>query len=393
MRIETIAARGGRDVPSAGRPLTPPIYQASVYAFEEMEAVEAVWEGRESGFIYGRYGAPNTAMLEAMVAALEGGEAAVACASGMGALTALFLALLAPGGHLVSSRDLYGTTTSFFKEELRRSGVATTFVDATDPAQVLAALTPRTRAVYAEGVSNPLVKLVDLEALSAEFRSRGVELIVDASLASPALLRPLSLGATVVHHSATKFLSGHGDVTGGIVVGRKALMERVRAAMIRIGTNLGPFDAWLACRGLRTLHVRLERQSANALTLARFLEGRPEVARVFYPGLSSHPQHGLAQRLFKNGAGAICSFDLKGGAAAVERFMSGLSFIEFAPSFGDVATTWSYPARTSHRGIPEAELAALGIGPGLVRLSVGIEAVEDLMEDLAAALERATRAA
>ncbi len=387
MRLETIAARGGRDVPSASRPLTPPIYQTSVYAFETMEVVEGVWEGKQPGFLYGRYGGPNTAMLEAMMAALEGGEAAVACASGMGALTALFLALLAPGDHLVAARDLYGTTTAFLNEELSRLGVETIFVDATEPAQVLAALTPRTRAVYVESVSNPLLKLVDLEALGADLASRGVELIADSSFASPAILRPLGLGATVVHHSATKFISGHGDVTGGVAVGRQELMDRVRAAMMRIGTNLGPFDAWLAVRGLRTLHVRLQRQSANALALARFLEGRQEVSRVYYPGLPSHPQHGLAQRLFKNGAGAICSFDLKGGAPAVERFMAGLCLIEFAPSYGDVATTWSYPVRTSHRQIPEAERTALGIGPGLVRLSVGLEAVEDLIEDLTGALD------
>lgn len=389
MRSETIAARGGRDLPSANRPLTPPIYQTGVYAFETMEEVEAVWTGREPGFVYGRYGSPNTAMLESLVAALEGGEAAVACASGMGAHAALFMTLLAPGDHLVAARDLYGTTTAFLNEELRRAGVGTAFVDATDPMRVVATLTPKTRAVYVESLSNPLLKLADLELLGGELQRRGIELIVDSSLTSPAVVRPLTLGATVVIHSATKFISGHGDVTAGIVVGRRDLMDRVRAGMMRMGTNLGPFDAWLACRGLRTLHVRLERQSANALTLARFLEGRPEVSRVYYPGLPSHPQAGLAQRLFKNGAGAIASFDLKGGAPAVERFMGGLRLIEFAPSFGDVATTWSYPARTSHRSIREAELAALGIGPGLVRLSVGIESVEDLIDDLTGALERA----
>lgn len=388
MRFETIAARGGRDVPSASRPLTPPIYQTSVYAFETMEDVESAWEGKQPGFLYGRYGGPNTAMLEAMMAALEGGEAAVACASGMGAHTALFLALLARGDHLVAARDLYGTTTAFLNEELSRLGVETTFVDATEPAQVLAALTPGTRAVYVESISNPLLKLVDLEALGAELARRSIELIVDSSLTSPAVLRPLSLGATVVVHSATKLISGHGDVTAGVVVGRREQMDRVRATMIKLGTNLGSFDAWLAVRGLRTLHVRLERQSANALALARFLEGRQEVSRVYYPGLPSHPQHGLAQRLFKNGAGAICSFDVKGGAPAVERFMAGLRLIEFAPSFGDVATTWSYPARTSHRRLSDDDKAALGIGPGLVRLSVGLEAVQDLIEDLTGALDR-----
>lgn len=386
MRFETIAARGGRDVPSASRPLTPPLYQTNVFVFDSMDQVEAVWEGREPGFVYGRYGTPNHAMLEGMVAALEGGEAAVACASGMGATTALILGLFRRGDHLVAARDLYGSTTALFDDEVGRLGIEVSFVDAADPERVVAALTPKTRAVFVEALSNPLLRLVDIEALAARLSGRGVELIVDSSLASPAVLKPVGLGAGVVLHSATKFISGHGDVTAGVMVGARAVVERVRAATIRVGTNLSPFDAWLATRGLRTLHVRLERQCANALALARFLEGCPEVARVYYPGLPSHPQHGLAARLFKNGAGAMLSFDLGGGAPAVERLMKGLRLIEFAPSFGDVATTWSYPARTSHRRISDAAKAEIGIGPGLVRLSVGIEAVEDLMEDLDQAL-------
>ncbi len=387
MRLETIAARGGRDVPSASRPLTPPLYQTNVFVFDSMAQVEAVWEGKEPGFVYGRYGTPNHAMLEAMVAELERGEAAVACASGMGATTALILGLFRRGEHLVAARDLYGSTTALFTDEVPRLGIEVSFVDASDPERVMAALTPKTRAVFVEALSNPLLRLVDVEALAAGLAGRGLELIVDSSLASPAVLRPIGLGASVVLHSVTKFISGHGDVTAGVVVGSRPVVERVRAAAIRIGTNLGPFDAWLAARGLRTLHVRLERQCANALTLARFLEGRPEVERVYYPGLPSHPQHGLAARLFKNGGGAILSFDLEGGALAVERLMKRLRLIEFAPSFGDVATTWTYPARTSHRRISDAAKAEMGIGPGLVRLSVGIEAVEDLIEDLTGALE------
>lgn len=387
MRLETIAARGGRDVPSASRPLTPPLYQTNVFVFDSMAQVEAVWEGKEPGFVYGRYGTPNHAMLEAMVAELERGEAAVACASGMGATTALILGLFRRGEHLVAARDLYGSTTALFTDEVPRLGIEVSFVDASDPERVMAALTPKTRAVFVEALSNPLLRLVDVEALAAGLAGRGLELIVDSSLASPAVLRPIGLGASVVLHSVTKFISGHGDVTAGVVVGSRPVVERVRAAAIRIGTNLGPFDAWLATRGLRTLHVRLERQCANALTLARFLEERPEVERVYYPGLPSHPQHGLAARLFKNGGGAILSFDLEGGALAVERLMKRLRLIEFAPSFGDVATTWTYPARTSHRRISDAAKAEMGIGPGLVRLSVGIEAVDDLIEDLTGALE------
>ena len=386
MNFETLVARGGRDVPSASRPLTPPIYQTNVYVFEDMDTVESVWEHKSPGFVYGRYGTANHTMLEELVAALEGAEAGVACASGMGATTALVLAMFEAGDHLVAARDLYGSTKAFLGDEARRLGIETEFVDATDPARVLGALRPRTRAVFVEALSNPLLRLVDLPALAPELSRRGVELIVDSSLASPAVFRPIVHGATVVVHSLTKFISGHGDVTGGIVLGRAETVGRVRNAMIRAGANLGPFDAWLATRGARTLAVRLERQCASALTLAGFLEGHAAVARVHYPGLPSHPQHALAQRLMPRLHGAMLSFDLGGGAVAVERFMARTRLLEFAPSFGDVATTWTYPARTSHRRVAEDEQAAMGIGPGLIRVSVGLEDPDDLIADLGGAL-------
>jgi len=386
VNFETLVARGGRDVPSASRPLTPPIYQTNVYVFEDMDTVESVWEHKSPGFVYGRYGTANHTMLEELVAALEGAEAGVACASGMGATTALVLAMFEAGDHLVAARDLYGSTKAFLGDEARRLGIETEFVDATDPARILGALRPRTRAVFVEALSNPLLRLADLPALAPELSRRGVELIVDSSLASPAVFRPIVHGATVVVHSLTKFISGHGDVTGGIVLGRAETVGRVRNAMIRAGANLGPFDAWLATRGARTLAVRLERQCASALTLAGFLEGHAAVARVHYPGLPSHPQHALAQRLMPRLHGAMLSFDLGGGAVAVERFMARTRLLEFAPSFGDVATTWTYPARTSHRRVAEDEQAAMGIGPGLIRVSVGLEDPDDLIADLGGAL-------
>ncbi len=386
VKFETRVARGGRDVASASRPLVAPIYQTNVYVFEDMETVESVWEGKAPGFVYGRYGTGNHAMLEALVAGLEGAEDGVAAASGMGATTAVLLGLFQSGDHLVSARDLYGSTAAFLDKDGKRLGVETTFVDATDPAAILDALRPTTRAVFVEGVSNPLLRLVDLPAIAPELARRGVELIVDASMASPAVLRPIEHGATVVMHSLTKFISGHGDVTGGIVVGRREPMDRVREAMIRAGTNLGPFDAWLTVRGARTLGVRLARQSETALALARRLEGHRAVARVYYPGLASHPQHALARRLMPGPMGAMLSFDLAGGALAVERFMARTRLMEFAPSFGNVATTWTYPARTSHRRVPDEDKAALGIGPGLVRVSVGLEDAGDLMGDLDHAL-------
>lgn len=386
LKPDTLAARGGRDLPSASRPLVAPIYQTNVYVFEDMDTVESVWEAKKAGFVYGRYGTPNHGMLEALVAGLEGAEAAVACASGMGATTAWLLSLLAAGDHVVSARDLYGTTAAFLAGDGQRLGVTTTFVDATDTAAIVAAVRPNTRAVFVEAISNPLLRLVDLPAVAAAVVSRGIDLVVDGSMASPAVMRPIEHGATVVMHSLTKFISGHGDVTGGLVLGSKAQMDRVRAAMIRAGANLGPFDAWLATRGARTLGVRMERQSATALGLAQYLERHRAVARVHYPGLASHPQHGLAKRLVTGPMGAMLSFELAGGALAVERFMARARLVEFAPSFGDVASTWTYPARTSHRNVPDADKAALGIGPGLIRLSVGLEDAGDLTADLDEAL-------
>jgi cystathionine gamma-synthase len=382
----TLAARGGRDVPSASRPLTPPIYQTNVYVFEDMDAVESVWESKKPGFVYGRYGTGNHTMLEDLVAALEGAEAAVACASGMGATTALLLGLFSRGDHLVSARDLYGSTSSFLQDEGRRLGIEAEFVDATDAAAILAAVRPDTRAVFVEAISNPLLRLVDVPAIAPELARRGVDLIVDASMASPAVFRPLEHGATMVMHSLTKFISGHGDVTGGLVAGRAEPIARIRNAMIRAGTNLGPFDAWLATRGARTLAVRMERQCASAQALAGALERLPAVSRVYYPGLPSHPQHELARRLMPGRSGAMVSFDLRGGAAAVERFMARTRLLEFAPSFGDVATTWTYPARTSHRRLSDEAKAEMGIGAGLVRVSVGLEDPAELMADLEAAL-------
>jgi len=373
-------------VPSASRPLTAPIYQTNVYVFEDMDTVESVWESKKPGFVYGRYGTGNHAMLEDLVAALEGAEAAVACASGMGATTALLLGLFEAGDHLVSARDLYGSTAAFLSDEGRRLGIETDFVDATDSAAILGALRPKTRAVFVEAISNPLLRLADVPALAPALARRGIDLIVDASMASPAVLRPIEHGATLVMHSLTKFISGHGDVTGGLVAGRAEPIARIRNAMIRAGTNLGPFDAWLATRGARTLGVRMERQSATALALGRALERLPAVSRVYYPGLPSHPQHALARRLMPRHSGAMLSFDLRGGAPAVERFMARARLLEFAPSFGDVATTWTYPARTSHRRVSDEAKAAMGIGPGLVRVSVGLEDPAELQADLEAAL-------
>jgi cystathionine beta-lyase/cystathionine gamma-synthase len=399
LRFATQTARAVPPPRSGSRPLIPDVHLANVYVFEGLDQVDAVWEGRESGYVYGRFGTPNHTMLEETLAMLEGGEAGLVVASGMGALSAFLLGGLREGDHLVAGRDLYGATTALLREQAARWGVRVTFADATQAGSVESAITDATRAIFVEAVSNPLLRLADLPGLAAVARRRGLALLVDSTFASPALLRPLEHGATAVHHSATKYLSGHGDVTAGVLVGSRPLVDAARAEAVRIGLNLGPFDAWLTLRGVRTLALRMERHSANALHLARFLADRPEVVHVHYPGLPEHPQHALAETLLRNGFGGMLSFELAGGAPAIERLFRALAgrsqtppgeaLIPFAPSFGDVTTTWSYPARTSHRSLADDERAKLGIGPGLVRLSVGIEDVEDLKESLDLALRAA----
>jgi cystathionine gamma-synthase len=381
------------------RPLSPDLHLANVYVFDDLEEVDAVWDGRAPGYVYGRFGTPNHTLLEDTLASLEGAEAGVVTASGMGALSAYLMGALRPGDHLVAGQDLYGATIALLREQAERWGIRVSFADTTEVAAVEAALTDATRAIFAEAVSNPLLRLSDLPGLAALARRRGLGLLIDATFTSPALLRPLEHGATAVHHSATKYLSGHGDVTAGVLVGSRAVIDAARAQAVRVGLNLGPFDAWLTLRGVRTLALRMERHSANALELARFLEARSEVGRVHYPGLSGHPQHALARTLLPDGFGGMLSFELAGGAAAVERLFATLAgetgkagrepLIAFAPSFGDVTTTWTYPARTSHRTLTDDDRAKLGIGPGLLRLSVGIEAVEDLKESLDLALRAA----
>ncbi len=399
LRFGTRAARATPPPYSASTPLAPAVQLANVYVFEDLDQVDAVWEGRQAGYVYGRFGTPNHTMLEETLAALEGGESGLVVASGMGALSALLLGALRPGDHLVAGQDLYGATTALLREQAERWGIKVSFVDATEVAAVEAAITAATRAVFVEAVSNPLLRLADLPGLGAVARRRGLALLVDSTFASPALLRPIEHGASAVHHSATKYLSGHGDVTAGVLVGSRELIEVARAQAVRIGLNLGPFDAWLTLRGVRTLALRMERHSSNALELARFLRRQSLVERVHYPGLPDHPQHALARVLLPSGFGGMLSFELAGGVSAIRRFFGAAAggsrspgreaLIAFAPSFGDVTTTWSYPARTSHRALSDDERAKLGIGAGLVRLSVGIEDVEDLKESLDLALRAA----
>jgi cystathionine beta-lyase/cystathionine gamma-synthase len=384
--FETACVHAGDDVRVLTTPVAPPLYPSAVYELPNFELIERAMDGEPGYFGYARSEHPNAAALESAVASLEQGEAAVTTSSGMAAIATLMLAALRPGDHVVVARDLYGSTTSLLTGPLARYGIATTAAAAAEVAAYERAFRPETKLVFVETVSNPLVRVADIAALAALARARGALLAVDASFTSPALSRPLAQGADVVVHSATKYLSGHSDVTAGVVVGRRELMEQVRAARTLFGGVCSPLDAWLTLRGLRTLALRMERHTVNAQRVAEFLVGRPEVRRVCYAGLADDTDHALAVRVLPGGAGGMLSFEVDGGTDAVGRFVAGLEFVRFAPSLGDVSTTISHPATTSHRSISRDERARLGIGDGLIRVSVGIESADDICADLARGL-------
>jgi cystathionine beta-lyase/cystathionine gamma-synthase len=307
-------------------------------------------------------------------------------ASGMAAIATAVMTETNHGDHIVAAHDCYGTTVTFLRDDIARFGITTTLVDVQDLDQVRAAMTPRTRILLCEVCTNPLIRVPDLEGLAGIAHEHSALFVVDNTVPTPALCQPFRWGADVVVHSATKNLSGHADVIGGLVLGRPAWLEGARGLTRTFGPTLGPFDAWLTLRGIRTLAVRMERHTQNALALARFLEGQGAVARVYYPELASSPFCQRARRLLPQGAGALLAFELKDGIAAVERLLSRLRLIRLMPSLGHVATTLSHPASTSHRGLSPDDRRRAGISDGLVRCSVGLERIDDLTADLEQAL-------
>ncbi|MFN0052376.1 MAG: trans-sulfuration enzyme family protein [Planctomycetales bacterium] len=382
---ETICARGGWYHEFATRPSAPALFQTTAFDMHGLEQLEAVASGREAGYIYTRDGNPNHDAFAADVARLEGAEAGVVAASGMGAMTAVLLAHVKTGDHVVAARVLYGRTAQLLNHMQTSFGVDVTYVDANDPEQFRQALRPSTRLAIVESISNPLMEVADLPAI---VRGVGeVPLLVDNTFATPCLLRPLAHGATLVFHSASKYLNGHGDVMLGVVAGRASHVRRVRGLAALYGVNSNPFECWLASRGLRTLPLRIERASRTALELARLLREQPAVERVYYPGLEDHPSHAIARELLKGGFGGMLAFDLRGGQPAVAALFRSLSeAIPFSPTLADARSTLSYPAGTSHKFMTPQERQAYGIGDGLVRLSVGLEAGADLERELSLAL-------
>ena len=384
MKPASRAVHAGRDL-GARSPLAPDLSPAAVHVFTDLEDYDAVARGEKPGYYYGRNSNSNREMLERAVAELEGAESGVATASGMAALHAAILALTPKPVTIVATRELYGGTAALLRQDLEPVGYEAHFVDLTDLDAVRQAL-QGAGLVIAETITNPLCRVPDLEAIGRMARERGVPLLVDNTFATPLLCRPLELGASVVMHSATKYIGGHSDLVAGVIVGDATTMGVARTRSARTGTPLDPFDSWLALRGLRTLDLRMRRHSDNSLALARAMRSMPGVAKVHHPLLEDSPSYPVARRLLGGGAGGMMAFDLEGGRAAVQRMIKRFKLATFAASLGGVETTISYPEITSHRSMSPVERAELGVGPGTVRVSVGIEDPDDIVADFAQAL-------
>lgn len=390
--FSTRAIHSGYDPAANDGALTPPLHLTSTFVFETAEAGGEMFAGTRPGHVYSRISNPTLDLLERRMADLEGAEAGLALASGMGAITATLWTLVSPGDEVIVDRTLYGCTFAFMRHGLARFGVTITHVDLTDPENLAAAIGPRTRVVYFETPANPNMRLVDIRRVSEIARAAGAVTVVDNTYATPRLTRPIELGADLVVHSATKYLGGHGDLVAGLVVGDAETIGRIRLEGLKdmTGAVMAPFNAMLILRGLKTLSLRMERHSASALAVAQMLNAHPAVASVWYPGLADFPQHDLARRQMALPGGMI-AFELAGGLAAGRETMNRLGLIGRAVSLGDAESLIQHPASMTHSTYTPEERAAYGISDGLIRLSVGLEDPEDLLEDLEQALPRPAR--
>lgn len=382
LRFDTLAVRAGQVRTQEGEQ-SEPIFPTSSFVFESAAQAAARFSGAEPGNIYSRFTNPTVRTFEQRLAALEGGERCVATASGMSAILATCMGLLKAGDHIVASRSVFGTTVVLFNNFLAKFGVETTWVGLDDLEGWERAIRAQTRLLFLETPSNPLTGMVDIAALAELAHRRDCLLVVDNCFCTPALQRPLALGADVVIHSATKYLDGQGRCVGGAVIGGEQLVGTEVFAFLRsAGPTLSPFNAWVFLKGLETLRLRMKAHSANALALARWLEGQPGVQRVFYPGLESHPQHELAKRQMAD-FGGIVAFELAGGQPAAWRLIDATRLISITANLGDTKTTITHPATTTHGRLSPEERAQAGIGDGLVRVAVGLEDIEDIKADLA----------
>ena len=377
---ETLAVHAGT-VRSQFGEHSEALFLTSSFVFENSAQAAARFIGEQPGNIYSRFTNPTVTMFEERLAAMEGAEQCVATASGMSAILACVMGVLKAGDHIIASRSLFGATVNLFNNIIKKFGVETTYVSATDVAEWQAAVRPNTRLFFLETPSNPLTEISDIAAIAAVAKQCGALLAVDNCFCTPILQRPLGLGADIVIHSATKYIDGQGRVLGGAVLGSKKNMESVYGFLRTAGPTMSPFNAWVFLKGMETLKIRMDAHCANALELARWLEAQPNVARVFYPGLPSHPQHELALRQQKAGGG-IVSFEVQGGKAAAWRVIDNTKLLSITANLGDTKTTITHPASTTHARITPEARAAAGITDGLIRIAVGLEAVCDIQADL-----------
>jgi O-succinylhomoserine sulfhydrylase len=378
---ETLSVRAGSEHTPFGEN-SEAIFLTSSFVFENAAQAAARFGGQEPGNIYSRFTNPTVTMFQNKLAALEGAESCVATASGMSAILACVMGLCSTGDHVIASRSIFGTSVQLFSNILARWGLQVTFVSLTDPEAWKAAVKPNTKLFFVETPSNPLTEVCDIAELSAIAHNAGALLAVDNCFCTPALQKPLELGADIIIHSATKYIDGHGRCLGGAVLGKKDVLEPVYGFLRTAGPTMSAFNAWVFLKGLETLHIRMEAHSRNALALAQWLEQQPKVSRVYYPGLDSHPQHNLAMRQQKTG-GAIVSFDVKGGKDAAWQLIDATQMISITANLGDAKSTITHPATTTHSRVSAEARAAAGIGDGLVRIAVGLEHIEDIKKDLA----------
>ena len=379
MKRETQCVHAGQTPDPTTGAIIPPIYQTATFVLPEV--------GRDLGFDYTRSSNPTRQVLEENLAVLEGGKYGVCYASGMSAVDAV-MKLLQAGDHVICSDDVYGGVSRHFNQVLTSYGLKFTYVDSTNPSNIAHALRPETKLIWLETPSNPLIKITDLAAVVTIGKETGIPVGVDSTFATPIFLRPLELGADIVMHSTTKYLSGHNQIIGGaVVVNDRAIYDRLKFIQKTIGAVNSPFDAWLTLLGIKTLHLRMYRHDQTGLRIARFLEDHPKIARVSYPGLESHPQHEIAKREM-SGYGGMLSFELEGGIPAGKALMNNVKLCALAESLGSVETMITHPATMTHADVPAKERKARGLTDGLVRLSVGIEDADDIEQDLAQALDK-----
>ena len=380
MKFETKVVRAGiRPDPTTGA-IVPPIYQSATFVLEEV--------GRNKGFDYTRASNPTRQVLEKNMAAVEGGKYAAAFASGLSSVDAM-LRLFNPGDHIVSSDDVYGGVSRLFNTILSRYGLEFTYVDSSNAKNVERAIRRNTKMVWIETPTNPLIKVTDLEAVGEICRKKKVLYGVDSTFATPAILHPFDYGADIVMHSSTKYLSGHNQIIGGIVIVKsKELHEHFHYMQKSVGAVPSPFDCWLVLSGMKTLAIRMDRHNENGQAVAEFLEAHPKVKRISYPGLASHPQHDIAKRQMKGGYSGMISFELRGGLKAGRVLMNSLKLCSLAESLGSVETMITHPATMTHASVPKKDRLARGLTDGLVRISVGIEHKNDIIRDLKQALDR-----